>query len=169
MEINGRKIGDAFSPYVIAEMSANHNKDIENAFRIIKMAKLSGADCVKLQTYTPDTITLDSKLPDFQLNDGLWAGQSLYSLYDSAYTPWDWHELSKNKMCSWLEVECLGACVSAPMMQINNDYYEDLDEKSAKKVIESLVIDKPLKPGSYRGRRNTSPEKNKNLNGDKYA
>jgi NADH-quinone oxidoreductase E subunit len=79
------------------------------------------------------------------------------------------NELSKNKMCSWLEVECLGACVSAPMMQINNDYYEDLDEKSAKKVIESLVIDKPLKPGSYRGRRNTSPEKNKNLNGDKYA
>ena len=79
------------------------------------------------------------------------------------------NEVSKNGNCSWLEVECLGACVSAPMIQINEDYYEDLDEKNTKEIIESLINDKPLKPGSYRGRKNTSPEKNKTLNGEKHA
>ena len=74
-------------------------------------------------------------------------------------------EISKNKKCSWMEVECLGACVNAPMMQVNEDYYEDLDEKNTREIIESLLNDKPLKPGSYRGRKNTSPEKIKNLNG----
>ena len=74
-------------------------------------------------------------------------------------------EISKNKKCSWVEVECLGACVNAPMMQVNEDYYEDLDEKNAREIIESLLNDKPLKPGSYRGRKNTSPENIKNLNG----
>ena len=76
------------------------------------------------------------------------------------------NELSENKKCSWLEVECLGACVNAPMMQINSDYYEDLDEQNTKKIIESLLNDKPLKPGSYRGRKNTSPEINKTTNGE---
>jgi len=90
--INGRKIGNNFSPYIIAEMSANHNGDINNAYKIIDMAKSSGADCVKLQTYTPDTLTIDSKLPDFQLTDGLWAGQSLYELYECAFMPWEWHK-----------------------------------------------------------------------------
>jgi N-acetylneuraminate synthase len=90
--INSRKIGNGFSPYIIAEMSANHNGDINNAYKIIDMAKSSGADCVKLQTYTPDTLTIDSKLPDFQLTEGLWAGQSLYGLYKGAFMPWEWHQ-----------------------------------------------------------------------------
>ena len=92
IKINGRKIGNSFSPYIIAEMSANHNGDINNAYKIIDMAKLSGADCVKLQTYTPDTLTIDSKLPDFQLTEGLWTGQSLYELYKGAFMPWEWHQ-----------------------------------------------------------------------------
>jgi|TARA_B110000444_G_C18805918_1_gene579939 NADH-quinone oxidoreductase subunit E len=79
------------------------------------------------------------------------------------------NEISKNGKCSWIEVECLGACVSAPMMQINEDYYEDLNEEKTRKILESLIDDKPLKPGSYRGRKNTSPEKIKKLNGDNYA
>ncbi len=74
-------------------------------------------------------------------------------------------EISRNKKCSWIEVECLGACVNGPMMQVNEDYYEDLNEKNTKEIIESLLNDKPLKPGSYRGRKNTSPENTKNLNG----
>ena len=78
-------------------------------------------------------------------------------------------ELSKDKSCSWIEVECLGACVNAPMMQINNDYYEDLDEKSTSKIIDSIFKDEILKPGSYRGRKNTSPEDTKNINGSKHA
>ncbi len=80
------------------------------------------------------------------------------------------NQLSEKSQCSWTEVECLGACVNAPMMQINNDYYEDLNEANAVKIIESLIQDKPLKPGSYRGRKNTSPEKNNQFSqGEKNA
>ena len=69
------------------------------------------------------------------------------------------NELSKNKLCSWTEVECLGSCVSAPMMQINQDYFEDLDEKKTKEIIQMLLNDNFPKPGSYRNRKNTAPEK----------
>ena len=69
------------------------------------------------------------------------------------------NELSKNKICSWTEVECLGSCVSAPMMQINQDYFEDLDEKKTEEIIQMLLNDKFPKPGSYRNRKNTAPEK----------
>ena len=79
------------------------------------------------------------------------------------------NEMSKKGSCSWVEVECLGACVSAPMMQVNDDYYEDLNEKDAIEILDSLVKDKPMRPGSYRGRKNTSPEKKLSNNGEKYA
>ena len=69
------------------------------------------------------------------------------------------NELSKNKLCSWTEVECLGSCVSAPMMQINQDYFEDLDEQKSEEIIQMLLNDKFPKPGSYRNRKNTAPEK----------
>ena len=79
------------------------------------------------------------------------------------------NEISKKGSCSWMEVECLGACVNGPMMQINNDYYEDLDEKNTQEILESLMKDKPLKPGSYRGRKNTAPEKKQIINGENHA
>jgi len=79
------------------------------------------------------------------------------------------NEISKNGNCSWLEVECLGACVSAPMVQVNDNYYEDLDEKSTREILDSLMNNKPLKPGSYRGRKSTAPEKSKILDGEKRA
>jgi len=79
------------------------------------------------------------------------------------------NELSKNGKCSWMEVECLGACVSAPMLQINDDYYEDLNEKNTLEILESLMKDKPLKPGSYRGRKNTSPEPIQTATEEKHA
>ena len=79
------------------------------------------------------------------------------------------NELSKNGKCSWMEVECLGACVSAPMLQINDDYYEDLNEKNTLEILESLMKDKPLKPGSYRKRKNTSPEPLQITTEDKHA
>lgn len=91
-KINNRSIGHNFSPYVIAEMSANHNGKIENAYKIIDMAKRAGADAVKLQTYRPDTITMDMRTPEFMIEGGLWGGQSLYELYDGAHMPWDWHK-----------------------------------------------------------------------------
>ena len=79
------------------------------------------------------------------------------------------NEVSEKSNSSWMEVECLGACVSAPMIQINDDYYEDLDEKSTSEILESLINNKPLKPGSFRGRKNTSPEKIESINGVKHA
>ena len=79
------------------------------------------------------------------------------------------NEVSQEGNCSWMEVECLGACVSAPMIQINNDYFEDLDEKSMEKILESLIKDKPLRSGSYRGRKNSAPEKNNSVNGENHA
>lgn len=90
--IEGRAIGPGHPPYVVAEMSANHNGDLASALRIIDEAKMAGADAVKIQTYTADTITLDSDLPDFQIYDGLWKGRTLHQLYDWAHTPWDWHK-----------------------------------------------------------------------------
>jgi pseudaminic acid synthase len=92
MIINGRNIGPSHPPYMVAEMSANHNGSIENAFRIIDMAKAAGADAVKMQTYRPDTITIDCEHEDFKISEGLWKGRSLYDLYDWAHTPWDWHK-----------------------------------------------------------------------------
>jgi len=92
ISINNRKIGQEYPPYVIAEMSANHNGDINNAYKIIDMAKASGADAVKLQTYHPDTITIDMNTPEFMIEGGLWDGQSLYELYKGAFMPWEWHK-----------------------------------------------------------------------------
>jgi len=91
--ISDRKIGPCFPPYVIAEMSANHNGRLDSALRLIEEAKIAGADAVKIQTYRPDTITLNSQKPDFQITDGLWAGRSLYQLYEWAHTPWSWHPI----------------------------------------------------------------------------
>ena len=92
ISIDGRKIGTDYAPYIIAEMSANHNGSIENAFKIIEQAKRCGADAVKLQTYTADTITLNSCAPAFMIRGTLWDGQSLHELYQKAHMPWDWHK-----------------------------------------------------------------------------
>ena len=92
IQINGRVIGAGAPPYVIAELSANHNGSIDRAIQIIDAAKACGADAVKIQTYRPDTITLNSDLPDFQISEGLWKGRTLYDLYEWAHTPWEWHK-----------------------------------------------------------------------------
>lgn len=90
--IDGRNIGEGESPYVIAELSANHNGNFKTALKILEEAKKAGADAVKLQTYRADTITLNSSGPDFKINGGLWDGRTLYELYEEAHMPWDWHQ-----------------------------------------------------------------------------
>ena len=92
ININGRLIAEDAPPYVIAELSANHNGKFETAIEIIKSAKRCGADAVKIQTYTADTITLNTDSEDFQIKGGLWDGRTLYELYHEAHMPWEWHK-----------------------------------------------------------------------------
>lgn len=91
ISIANRRISAEDPPYVIAELSANHNGNFDTAIKIITEAKRAGADAIKLQTYRPDTITLDSDSEDFQIHGGLWDGRTLYDLYKDAHMPWDWH------------------------------------------------------------------------------
>ncbi|MDB4616934.1 pseudaminic acid synthase [Synechococcus sp. AH-551-E11] len=91
IRIDGRDIGAEYPPYIIAELSANHNGSIETAFKIIEAAKQAGAAAVKLQTYRPDTITLNCDSEDFRIHGGLWDGRTLYDLYQEAHMPWEWH------------------------------------------------------------------------------
>jgi pseudaminic acid synthase len=90
--IAGREISRSQSPYIIAELSANHNGKLETALKIIDEAAKAGADAVKLQTYRPDTITLDSDAEEFKIKGGLWDGRTLYELYEEAHMPWEWHK-----------------------------------------------------------------------------
>ena len=90
--IEDRKIGPQFPPYIIAELSANHNGDMKRALQILEMAKRSGADAIKIQTYTQDTLTIDSDKPEFKIKGGLWDGRTLYDLYTEAHMPWEWHK-----------------------------------------------------------------------------
>ncbi|MCF6305573.1 MAG: N-acetylneuraminate synthase family protein, partial [Rhodobacteraceae bacterium] len=90
--IANRKIGPDHPPYIICELSANHNGSLETALNMVDAAKATGSDAVKLQTYRPDTITLNSNAPEFQIQGGLWAGRTLYELYEQAHTPWEWHK-----------------------------------------------------------------------------
>lgn len=90
--IDGRRIAEDCPPYIIAELSANHNGKLETALRIIEEAHKAGADAIKLQTYTADTITLNCDSEEFQIHGGLWDGKTLYQLYQEAQMPWEWHK-----------------------------------------------------------------------------
>ncbi|HBL6926961.1 TPA: pseudaminic acid synthase [Citrobacter koseri] len=138
IEIAGRKIGADFPPYIIAELSANHNGDINTAFRLIVIAKESGADAIKIQTYRPDTITIDCNKEDFQIKDGLWKGKSLYQLYEWAHTPWEWHQKLFEKA-----KEVGITMFSSPFDFTAVDLLEELDAP-AYKIASFELVDLPL-------------------------
>src|SRR6266404_3286437 len=90
IDINKRRVGKGYPTYIVAEMSANHNHSFDQAVRIMEAAKSAGADAIKIQTYTPDTLTIDCDNEYFQIKGTLWDNRKLYELYDEAYMPWDW-------------------------------------------------------------------------------
>lgn len=138
MLINNKSIGKGFAPYIIAELSANHNGSKESARQLIEVAKNAGADAVKLQTYTADTMTLNSQVEDFQITDGLWQGQTLYDLYKQAYTPWEWHkELFDYARALDLTI------FSSPFDSTAVDLLEDLNTP-AYKIASFEAVDLPL-------------------------
>lgn len=138
ISIAGRKIGPAFPPYIIAELSANHNGDIDRAIAVMMAAKKSGADAIKLQTYTADTITLNLKTDDFMVKGGLWDGQSLHELYQQGSMPWDWHKPLFEK------ARQIGITIfSSPFDRTAVDLLEDLNAP-AYKVASFEIIDLPL-------------------------
>ena len=92
LSISGRRIGPNFEPYVICELSGNHNGSLERAIQLLEAAAATGADAIKIQSYTPDTITIDHDGPGFRVEGGLWDGRTLYDLYGEAQTPFEWHE-----------------------------------------------------------------------------
>lgn len=139
VEIHGRKIGEDYPAFIIAEMSANHNQSFDRAVEIIKAAKNAGADAIKFQTYTPDTITIDCDNEYFQIKQGtIWDGTTLYKLYEEAYTPWEWQP----KLKEIAEEEGL-ICFSSPFDNTSVDFLEKM-EVSAYKIASFEMNDIPF-------------------------
>jgi pseudaminic acid synthase len=139
MKIGDFELGGENPCFIIAELSANHNGSIENAIETIRAAKRVGADAIKLQTYTADTMTLDVKNKYFEINHGTqWDGQYLHGLYKTAYTPWEWHE----KLFQVAKEEGI-ICFSSPFDNSAADLLEDL-EAPAYKIASFEIHDIPL-------------------------
>ena len=138
IEICGRRIGPGYPTYIVAELSANHMGRLENAISLVHAAKEAGADAVKLQTYTADTLTIDSSAPPFLIEGGLWGGRTLYDLYSEAHTPWEWHPKLK------AAADDVGIHLfSAPFDPTAVDFLEDQDVP-AYKVASFEIVDIPL-------------------------
>ena len=138
MKIGNFTIDDKSPVFIIAELSANHNGSLDNALATIKAAKRAGADCIKLQTYTADTITLDSDKDDFVIKGTIWDGKKLHTLYQEAYTPWEWHE----QIYRVAQEEGL-ICFSSPFDKTAVDLLESLNSP-AYKIASFEITDIPL-------------------------
>ena len=138
MQIGKFNINSNSKVFIIAELSANHNGNLSTAIETIRAAKRAGADCIKLQTYTADTITIDSDNPDFIIKDTIWNGRKLYDLYKEAYTPWEWHK----RLYDVAKEENL-ECFSSPFDKTAVDFLESLNTP-AYKIASFEVTDIPL-------------------------
>lgn len=140
MKIADRSIGPDHRPYIIAEMSGNHNQSLDRALEIVDAAAANGADAIKLQTYTADTMTLDVRMPGFVIEDpdSLWAGRQLHELYQEAHTPWDWHQpIMERAAGHGLH------CFSSPFDATAVDFLESLGV-AAYKIASFEIVDLPL-------------------------
>jgi pseudaminic acid synthase len=138
MKIREFEINSKTKVFIIAELSANHNGSLETALETIRAAKRAGADCIKLQTYTANTITIDSKKDDFIIKGTIWEGRNLHELYQEAYTPWEWHE------ALFEEAEKQGLiCFSSPFDKTAVDFLEKLGAP-AYKIASFEITDIPL-------------------------
>jgi len=138
MKIGTREVGPGNPTYIIAELSANHNHSLEEALRLVRMAKEAGADAIKLQTYTPDTITIDCRNEHFLIKDTIWQGRNLYELYAQAYTPWEWHPRL------FEEAHSLGLdCFSTPFDFTAVEFLETLNPP-VYKIASFELVDTPL-------------------------
>ena len=138
MKVGNKEIGAGFPAYVIAEMSANHAGSLTRAKEIIHAAKESGADCIKIQTYTPDTMTIDCDNDYFKISEGTWDGENLYHLYEKAYTPWEWQQELKE------EAEKAGIdFLSTPFDKTSVDFLEELGVECYK-IASFELVDLPL-------------------------
>lgn len=138
IEIAGRQIGQGYPTFIVAEMSGNHGQSFEQAVEILKAAKAAGADAIKLQTYTADTLTIDCDAPPFRIHEGLWAGRNLYELYQEAHTPWDWQPKLK-QLAEELSIDLF----STPFDDSAVDFLEALGV-TAYKVASFEMIDNAL-------------------------
>jgi len=139
IEIEDRRIGPGQSTYVVAEMSANHNQDFDQAVKILEAAKKAGADAVKVQTYTPDTLTIDCDNEYFQIGKGtIWEGRNLYDLYGEAFTPWEWQPKLK-QIAGKLGIDFF----SSPFDSTAVDFLEEMNVP-AYKVASFEIVDIPL-------------------------
>ncbi len=139
IEINGRRIGPGYPTYIVAELSANHQQEYEQAEKLVHAAKEVGADAVKLQTYTPDTLTIQSEEEAFQVSGGtLWDGTTLYDLYGEAYTPWEWQPKLK-AVADELQIDLFSSAFDASAV----DFLEEM-AIPAYKVASFEIVDIPL-------------------------
>ena len=139
MKIGDKQISMSNKVFIVAELSANHNQNLDTAIETIRAAKRAGADAIKLQTYTADTLTLNSKKKDFIIDNGsIWDGQNFYSLYQKAYTPWEWHK----KLFSVAKRENL-ICFSSPFDKTSVDFLEKLNNPIYK-IASFEITDIPL-------------------------
>lgn len=147
IEVNGRSIGFSYAAYIIAEMSANHNRDFDQAVRILHAAKEAGADAVKLQTYTPDTLTIPSDKEYFRIGGGtLWDGRTLYDLYSEAYMPWEWQPKLK-KIADEIGIDLFSTAFDPTAVDFLEEMGVPVHKVASFEIVDIPLIEKMARTG----------------------
>ena len=145
--IDGRAIGPGYPVYIVAEMSANHNQDFDQAVQLVHAARDAGADAVKLQTYTPDTITIDCDNEFFRIGkDTIWEGRNLYDLYGEAYTPWEWQPELK-AIADELNISLFSAAFDSTAVDFLEAMNVPMHKVASPEIVDLLLVEKMARTG----------------------